>query len=151
MTKVYSEKLRDIRTYFGYSQREVAEAIGIKRSLYTEWEIYRVIIPLKHLIALSNFYKTNIDYLLGLTKNQITTNNNIIDINKISIRLKEIRMELKLSIRDFSKELNISKIKLKRYEKGSILVSTSVCYFIAIKYNISVDYILCLTQKKYLT
>lgn len=150
MTKVYSEKLRDIRTYFGYSQREVAEAIGVKRNLYTEWEIYRTIIPIKHLVSLANFYKFNIDYLLGLTEHQIFIDNIVINYEEICLRLKTIREELKLSVRDFAKELKVSKSTISRYEKGHTLISTSVCYNIARKYNISVDYILCLTQEKYL-
>ena len=150
MTKVYSEKLRDIRTYFGYSQREVAEAIGVKRNLYTEWEIYRTIIPLKHLVSLANFYKFNIDYLLGLTEQQKSIDNIKFDIDKACLRLKEIRAELKLSVRDFAKELKVSKSTISRYEKGTTIVSTSVCYNSARKYNISVDYIIGATNQKYI-
>lgn len=151
MTKVYSEKLRDIRTYFGYSQREVAEAIGVKRSLYTEWEIYRTIIPLKYLVSLANFYKFNIDYLLGLTEQQKSVDNIEIDIDKICLRLKEIREGLNLSVRDFAKELKVGKSSISRYEQGTTLVSTSICYNIARKYNISVDYIVGATNQKYIS
>lgn len=150
MTKVYSEKLRDIRTYFGYSQREVAEAIGVKRNLYTEWEIYRTIIPIKHLVSLANFYKFNIDYLLGLTEHQKFIDNIVINSEEICLRLKTIREELKLSVRDFAKELKVSKSTISRYEKGHTLISTSVCYSIARKYNISVDYLLGFSNKKYI-
>ena len=150
MAKLFSERLRDVRTYYDYSQRELADMLGVTRTVYTDWELYRKVIPLKYLNKLANFYKVNIDYLLGLT--DITTKVNLVDldINIISSNLFNLRTELNLTTREFANILHISNSSVTRYEKAKILISTSACYSIARNYNISIDYILGRSKIKYI-
>ena len=64
----YGNKMKELREYEGLSQREVAEAIGISRSAYNQFEKQYDIIPIKRLNQIANFFDVSIDYLFGLTK-----------------------------------------------------------------------------------
>ncbi len=150
MVKIFSERLRDVRTYYGYSQREIAENLGVERSVYAEWEIYRSVIPIRRLIRLADFYKINIDYLLGLTDTQLNVNPIIVDINIVGSNLLAFRKEMNFTTKKLANVLHISDSSITRYEKSQILVSTSFCYNLARKYNISVDYILGRSNTKYI-
>ena len=149
-TQNISERLRDIRTYHGYTQKEIANYLGISRSAYGDYEIYRIVIPIKHLNSLSNFYNINIDYLLGLTNTSKSVKNIILNSSFIGNRLSLLRKELKLSSRDFANEVGISHNTIIDYEHGKYLISTTVCYNIAKHFNISIDYLLGKSDKKYL-
>lgn len=150
MVKIFSERLRDVRTYYGYSQREIAENLGVERSVYAEWEIYRSVIPIRRLIKLADFYKINIDYTLGLTDMQLNVNPIIVDINIVGSNLLAFRKEMNFTTKKLADVLHISDSSITRYEKSQILVSTSFCYNLARKYNISVDYILGRSNTKYI-
>ena len=63
----YSEILKETRTKNNYTQNDIAIKLGINRSTYKDYELQNSIIPIKHLIALSNLYNISIDYMLGLT------------------------------------------------------------------------------------
>ncbi len=145
-----SARLRDTRLYYDYKQTELAKVLNVSRNVYSEYENYKRVIPLKHLNSLSNFYDLSIDYLLGLTNKKIKFNKNSIDINKISNNLSEIRKENNISMREFAKLLNVSSTLVSYYENGKILISTAACYCIAKKFNISVDYLLGKSSVKHL-
>ena len=149
-TKSISARLKDIRSYYGYKQTEIARKLGICRNAYCEYEHYKRIIPMKRLIHLANFYGINIDYLLGLTDSKEVLNATEIDRQIISNRLSEVRRTNNLSITELANSLNVSRTLISNYEYGKQLISTSVCYDIAKKYNISVDYLLGISSRKHL-
>lgn len=148
--KSISARLKEIRTYFGYKQTDIAKQLGICKNAYCEYEHYKRIIPLPRLICLADFYGINVDYLLGLT--DFRENVTPIQVNKsiISSRLQEIRQNNNLSVNEFAESLNVSISLIYYYEACNNLISTSVCYDIARKYNISVDYLLGRSSTKYL-
>lgn len=148
--KSISARLKDTRLYYGYKQTEIAKALGICRNAYCEYEHYKRIIPINRLIYLANFYGINIDYLLGLTDKKEEAKPIQIDRSIISNKLLEIRRINNLSVKDFAKTLNVSISLIYYYEACEKLISTSVCYDIAKKYNISVDYLLGRSSSKYI-
>ena len=63
-------RLREERSL---NQEEVAKILGIARQTYNHYETKEKIIPIKHLVKLSNYFNVSIDYMLGLTtKGNIT-------------------------------------------------------------------------------
>lgn len=145
-----SDRLKDTRLYYGYKQTEIADKLGICRNAYCEYEHYKRVIPIKRLNLLSNFYNLNIDYLLGLSNTKKETIITKININIVSSRISQVRTENKLNVSEFAKALNISTALVSYYESGKKLISTSVCYDIAKKFNVSVDYLLGKSDKKYI-
>jgi transcriptional regulator with XRE-family HTH domain len=139
----YSEILKETRTKNNYTQNDIAIKLGINRSTYKDYELQNSIIPIKHLIALSNLYNISIDYMLGLTNlENYSQNSNSINKEQAGKRLKEFRKENKLTQEKLANILNTTFSNIAFYEKGRNLISTTFLYDICKKYNISADYLL---------
>ncbi|MBQ5749423.1 MAG: helix-turn-helix transcriptional regulator [Oscillospiraceae bacterium] len=59
--------MKDLREDHDLRQKEVAAVLGIDQRVYSSYETGRYDLPLRHLVALADFYKTSTDYLLGRT------------------------------------------------------------------------------------
>ncbi len=60
-------RIRDLREDNDLTQLQIAQYLQCDRSLYSKYECGKREVPLAVMIKLALFYKTNIDYLLGLT------------------------------------------------------------------------------------
>jgi len=60
-------RIRDMREDRDLSQKDLAEFLKIHQTTYSDYELGKLNIPIEVLIKLSDFYKTNIEYLLNLT------------------------------------------------------------------------------------
>ena len=59
------DKLRSLRTKYGYSQKQVAEKIGVSPSIVSGYETGERTPSTEVLLSLSYLYNTSSDYLLG--------------------------------------------------------------------------------------
>lgn len=138
------KRLFDLREYKDLSQIKLADYLGITQQTYSLWEKGTKIIPLKHLNSLSNFYEISMDYIVGLTDEK--NNSSIIKLtelnkNEIGSRIKKIRENNNLTLRDLAKELNTTSSTISAYETGKTLILTAFAYQICIKYNVSLDWL----------
>ena len=138
------KRLFDLREYKDLSQIKLADYLGITQQTYSLWEKGTKIIPLKHLNSLSNFYEISMDYIVGLTDEK--NNSGIIKLtelnkNEIGSRIKKIRENNNLTLRDLAKELNTTSSTISAYETGKTLILTAFAYQICIKYNVSLDWL----------
>ena len=138
------KRLFDLREYKDLSQIKLADYLGITQQTYSLWEKGTKIIPLKHLNNLSNFYAISMDYIVGLTDEK--NNSGIIKLtelnkNEIGSRIKKIREDNNLTLRDLAKELNTTSSTISAYETGKTLILTAFAYQICIKYNVSLDWL----------
>lgn len=62
-------RIRDLREDHDLTQKDIAEYLHIKQNTYSQYENGQRQLPLDLLIALSRYYKTSTDYILGLTDN----------------------------------------------------------------------------------
>ncbi len=60
-------RIRDLREDRDIKQREVAEYLQVHQTTYSDYEIGNLNVPIEVLIKLAKFYKTSVDYLVGLT------------------------------------------------------------------------------------
>lgn len=58
-------RLKDTRTDRDFTQKEIANALGIDFRQYSRYENGTNQIPVNYLIALADFYGVTTDYLLG--------------------------------------------------------------------------------------
>ena len=140
---LYNKKLEILRNRIGLTQNEAGKLINLDSGTYSHYEKEDLIIPLKHLLTLCNYFDVSLDYIFSF--NNIKQYNNInkdIDLNIVGKRLKDFRLELKKSQAGFSMLFNTSRSSLSGYEIGDFLISTSLLYDICKKYNISADYLL---------
>ena len=60
-------RIRDLREDADLTQRQIAETLLCDQSLYSKYERGERVLPLEAAIKLAVFYKTSVDYLVGLT------------------------------------------------------------------------------------
>lgn len=60
-------RIRALREDCDLSQKELAKILGMSQTGYSKYETGENDIPTGILIAMSKYYQTSIDYLLGLT------------------------------------------------------------------------------------
>lgn len=61
------ENIRNIRIDRGYTQKQIAEYLGISQNTYSQYEVGILNYPVDAIIKLAAFYSVSTDYLLGLT------------------------------------------------------------------------------------
>ena len=138
------KRLFDLREYADLSQKDLANKLGVTQQTYSLWEKGTRIIPLKHLNNLCNYYKTSMDYVLGLSNERTNSDiKEIKELNKklIGSRIKEVREINKLTLRDLASELNTTSSTISAYETGKTLVLTAFAYQICTKYDVSLDWL----------
>ncbi|WP_312695571.1 helix-turn-helix domain-containing protein [Caproiciproducens sp.] len=60
-------RIRELRTDSDLSQTQFAQILGMSQTGYSKYETGENDIPTEILIAIANYYRTSVDYLLGLT------------------------------------------------------------------------------------
>lgn len=68
--RILYQHIKDLREDNDLTQQQVAELLNISQTTYSRYESGTLDIPSSSLIALAKYYKTSVDYLLGLTKNK---------------------------------------------------------------------------------
>lgn len=63
-----SERLKELRTKRGLSQKEVAQALNISQTILSGYEIGYRTPSIENLLKLSSLYNCSTDYLLGKSK-----------------------------------------------------------------------------------
>lgn len=60
-------RIRDLREDSDLTQREIADYLFCDQSLYSKYERGERDLPLDFAVKLARFYRTSVDYLVGLT------------------------------------------------------------------------------------
>lgn len=60
-------RIRDLREDNDLTQTEIATLLGCTQQTYSRYETGEITIDINSLIKLAQFYKTSIDYLVGLS------------------------------------------------------------------------------------
>lgn len=64
------QRIRDLREDADLKQREMADVLNCSQQVYSNYELGQRDIPTDILVALAEYHKTNVDYILGLTNNK---------------------------------------------------------------------------------
>ena len=67
-------------------------------------------------------------------------------MKNIGARIKEIRLELKLTQKEFGEKLSVSQDTISLWETGKSLPTAEFLILMNKVFGISADYILCLTE-----
>lgn len=62
----YVKCLRDLRNEHKLTQKQIAEILGTTQTMYARYERGANELPIRHLIALCQFYRVSADTVLGL-------------------------------------------------------------------------------------
>ena len=63
----YTERIRELRGDHDYSQKDIARAVYVAQTTYSDYENGRVRMPVECLIELARFYNVDMNYITGLT------------------------------------------------------------------------------------
>ncbi len=145
------ERLIDLREENNLLKKQVAKNIGVVESVYSEWENGKLSIPTKRLNELANYFEVNIDYLVGLSNIRLNMkSSNDINIQLVSIRLKEIRKSLKLTMRELANKFNTTSSAISNYENAKFLILSSFLIELSRYSNYSIDWILGRSENKWI-
>ena len=64
---VYIKRIRDLREDHDKTQQQIADALGTSQTMYARYERGANELPIRHLLALCQYYGVSADYILGLT------------------------------------------------------------------------------------
>lgn len=146
-----NENLKDIRTYFDLTQKEMSEILNVSRSTYAGWENSIDNIPLIKLNSFSNHFGISLDYLCGLTSiKKYNIINKEIDINVVATNLKRVRLQHNDTQDKIAKIINTDRSNYSRYELGKNLILTSLLIDFAKYYKVSIDWLLGKTENNML-
>lgn len=143
-------RLRLIRNLNDLSQRELANAINVSRSLINNWENGINDIPLGNLMKISFYFKVPIDYFLGLTTNYDSNDYEYkreLDKKLLGKNIKIIRNLEDLSQIELSEKLHISRPLVSFYEQGKCSMSTNILKELCFLYGYSADWCVGNTKK----
>ena len=136
------ERMKDIRTYFGNTQKELADILGVSRSTYAGWENGLDAIILQKLNDFCNYYGVSLDYICGLTNTKkYDVINDKIDKSVLGNNLKEIRTNNKHTQEKVANIINVDQSNYSKCELGKMYIHTYALIEFAKHYKVSIDYI----------
>ena len=97
MIKDLPQKLKALRVQYGFSQKQVAEKIGVSPSIVSGYETGERTPSTEILLSLSYLYNVSTDYLLG---KQTLAPNALIDVSKLTDKQKAALASLIESIKE---------------------------------------------------
>ena len=145
--KMIAERLKDIRIENDLTQTQMAKILNTTQTSYNRWENNVELISLKKLTKVCNYFNTSMDYLVGITRNNIGNGKHDLDYKVVGNNIKIFRKEKNLSQKDLAILLNTSQSTISAYEAGKTIILTAFALEIVKKYNISLDW-LCGRKEK---
>lgn len=136
------ERMKDIRTYFDNTQKELSDYLKVSRSTYAGWENGIDAIPLLKLNEFCNFFGISLDYICGLTNTKkYNTINDKIDKTILGKNLKETRLKHSDSQSKISEVIKVDQSNYSKYELGKVLIHTYPLIDFAKHYKVSIDWL----------
>ena len=134
--------MKDIRTYFGNTQKELADILGVSRSTYAGWENGLDAIILPKLNDFCNYYGVSLDYICGLTNTKkYDVINDKIDKSVLGNNLKEIRTNNKHTQEKVANIINVDQSNYSKCELGKMYIHTYALIEFAKHYKVSIDWL----------
>ena len=136
------ERMKDIRTYFGNTQKELADVLGVSRSTYAGWENGLDAIILPKLNDFCNYYGVSLDYICGLTNTKkYDVINDKIDKSVLGNNLKKIRTNNKHTREKVANIINVDQSNYSKCELGKMYIHTYALIEFAKHYKVSIDWL----------
>ena len=139
-TKIKDTRISELRLDKDLKQREVASKLDVLRGV-TDILLFKS-------NELANLYDCSLDYLFGLSNKNIKTDSNEINLELMCQRILALRKEKNLTQAQVSKYIGFNQRTYAHYENGSRIPTIFKVYYIAVFYNISLDYIVGRSNKK---
>lgn len=137
------ERLFFLREEKDLTQEDMGKILNVSRVAISQWETGKEVIPLEKLNIYSNYFKVSLDYILQISNvKQYKVVNKSINPKSVGKRILYIRHKFDITQEELARQLNTTHSTISAYEAGKTLILTSFAYEIAIKYNLSLDWLL---------
>lgn len=124
-----------------YETERCSTIIKKKEDTYSKWERGINDFSVEFANELANLYNVSLDYLFGLCNNSEKCINRKINNSLIKERLILLRKEKKLTQIELSQILGYHQRTYAHYETGDVLPTIYKLYYIALYYDVSLDYL----------
>lgn len=141
------KRIDDLRTDNDLKIREIADILGISVDNYFDYANGRSNFPLDKLNKLVNYFRVSFDYITGLSEVKSYFDGDI-NLNLLKQRMKEARINEKLSQEETAHVIGDKQSTYWNYESGNSTIPISKLYLLAKYYNISIDYFVGKTNIK---
>lgn len=138
---MYFNRIKYFRENNELTQDEIAKMLNTSQSNYSRWENGKELIPLIKLNEFCNIFKTNMDYVLGITKNNNFNGIKKYDNKVTGHNLRKLRKDNNITQEQFSFFLNTTQSTISAYENGDTTLLTAFAIQIVNKYNISLEWL----------
>lgn len=137
------KRLRETRETLEIKQKDLTDLFDVTYSTISGWEIGKDTIPLKQLIKYANKYIYSLDYLFGITDNNVEYKPLTLDLKIIADNLRHKRKSAGLTQQYVADKINTSQASYAHYENARYLIPTSFLYNLKDVYDdLSIDEIL---------
>lgn len=140
-------RIRDLREDKDMTQAQLSKHLMCSQRVYSNYERGDVNIPTDILIKLADFHGVSVDYLLGRTDVPPSTPTAHLESTQIKTKLKQLRKDRGLTQIALQVQTGIEQALLSKYENGERIPPTETLILLADFYGVSIDYILCRTDK----
>lgn len=149
-TNILSNRLRKLRIESGYTQKELANKLGIAQATYSRYgtKTRHMIPSISRLKKLAKIFNVSISYLLGETNERPSSNSKKLSSTHFTENLNLLRKTKGFSQAELSKKLGISRQTYNNYEKGIRFPNKDTLGKLAEFFNVSVEYLLCETDER---
>ncbi|MBK5077663.1 helix-turn-helix transcriptional regulator [Lactococcus lactis] len=147
-TADFSKRIKALRIEAGYTQKELAEKLGMTNSGYSSYgsEIRPTFPRTERLEKLAEVLNVSVSYLLGETDERPAVEKN--KASTFSERLMQLRIHSGYSQSELANKLKFTSRQVyNNYEKGINKPSKENLEKLAEFFNVSVEYLLCETDE----
>lgn len=122
------KNLRESRELLDIKQKDIAKLFKVDFTTVSGWETGKDTIPIRRLIDYANRFNYSLDYLFGLTRDNMEYLPIEIDLEVIAKNLRIIRKKNKLTQVELAKKMNTTQASYSHYENAANLIPTVFLY-----------------------
>ncbi len=138
-----TKNLKESRKKLNIKQKDVAELFQIDISTVSGWETGKDMIPLRKLVDYANYFNYSLDYLFGISNENISYEPLTINLEVIAKNLKKIRKKNNMNQTYVAKRINTSQSAYSHYETATNLITTTFLFNLTKVYDaFSIDELL---------
>ena len=145
MKDKFISNIRKLRKEFNVSQPQLAKEIGYGHSTISDWETGTRTPCADAIIILSRYFQVSTDYILKMNDDNTMLHRYDdfdVDISTFNKRLKELRLQNKLSQDRLADETGLSQSALSNWEIGKGSPTSTAIIALARYFGVTTDYLL---------
>ena len=119
---MFDNNIKYCREELEMTQAELGYVFGVSDASVRAWESAKDPMPLVKLIKFCNLYDFSLDYVVGLTRKNISYGKFETDKIKVGNKLKELRKMLNITQQQLADKCKISQTTYSGYETGHYLI-----------------------------